>query len=329
MAGTLTEFPVDPATVNRMEPTSVITQSFDPGPNGTKPTTINAQPNTFPPGINTSTIPQAATTMTSTTYRSDPNSAPVNVHVLQGMNPGVAGQFAQGVAQSSGGQMQGTRLQSPQGQTYEGYSVRSATILVYILVNAMAGNTIIIYTPQPSGFEATQRLAGSVGNGRGITDYPGIVDTFGTLPAYAPQGYGMTNMANFTGTELTSSLNQAQTGLDPQVAQALGQILQAVRMLIPERGTMAQYRNAQGREKGVLIGNYGSLRKASVAYRLLSWSVGIAMKSNKAAGFEALMFSDKDSKVMVFQKGPYIGLTMTHSSASEAELVDLARSLQF
>ena len=329
VAGTLTEFPVDPATTGRLEPTNVVTQTFEPGGGGTSSSTVTAPPETFPPGINTSIIPQSATTMTSTTYRGASSSAPVNVHVLQGMNPGMAGQLAQGVSQSSGGQLQGTRLQSPQGQMYEGYSVRSATILVYILVNAFAGNTIIIYTPQPAGFEATQRLAGSVGNGRGIADYPGIMDTFGALPAAPPPGYNLSNLNNFTGNELTTSLNQAQSGLDPQLAQALAQILQAVRMLIPERGTMAQYRGPQNQEKNVLIGNYGSARKAAMAYRLLSWSFGLAMKSSRAAGFDALTYSDSSGKVMVFQKGPYIGLSMTPGNSSDAELADLARSLQF
>jgi hypothetical protein len=325
MAGTLTEFPVDPAATNRMEPTSVISQSFGSGGSSS----VAAQPNTLPPGLNTSSIPQSATTMTSTTYRSGASSAPVNVHVLQSSNPNVAGQWAQGVAQSSGGQLQGTRVQSPQGQTYEGWSVRSATILVYILVNPYAGNIIILYTPQPAGFEATHRLAGSVGNGRGIRDYPQVVDTFGALPAYPPPGYGMTNMTSFTGGELTSSLNQAQSGMDPQLVKALGQILQMIRMLIPDHGTMAQYRNAQGQEKGVLIGNYGSARKASIAYRLLSWTFGLAMKNTRAAGFDALMFSDSGGKAMIFQKGPYIGLTVVPAVAPESDLADFARSVQF
>lgn len=329
MAGTLTEFPVDPAATNRMEPTNVITQSFEPAANGSKPTEVVAPANSFPPGINTSTIPQVATNMTSTTYRSDPTSAPTNIHVLQGAAPGAASQFAQGVAQSSGGQVQSTRVQSPLGQTYDGYSVRSPTILVFILTNRNTGNIIVLYTPQASGFEATQRLAGSVGNGRGIRDYPKIVDTFGALPATPPPGYSMTNMLNFTGNELTASLNQAQSGLDPQVAKALGQILQAIRLLIPERGTMTQYRNSQRQEKGVLIANYGSRRKASAAYRLLRWTFGLTMKSTKTAGFEALQYGDSNTKVMVFQKGPYIGLSMTPGSSSDEELAALARSLQF
>lgn len=329
MAGTLTEFPVDPATTGRLEPTGVITQSFEPGANVGRTPSVAAQPETFPPGISPSSIPQSATTITTATYQGTSGTAPVNIHVLQPANAGVAGQFAQGVAQSSGGKLQGTRLQSPQGQTYEGWSVRTATILVYILTNMSAGNVIIIYTPQPSGFDATQRLASSVGNGRGLRDYPQTMDTFGTLPVAPPPGYGMSNMANFTGTGLTSSLNQSLSGADPQVMKALEQVLQAVRLLIPERGTMAQYRNPQGQEKGVLVGNYGSARKAFMAYRMFSWTFGLTMKNTKAAGFDALQFGDTTGKIMVFQKGPYIGLSMVPATVPEVELSDLARSLQF
>lgn len=325
VAGTLTEFPVDPASTNRLQPTSITTQTFTPG----SPSTVTVKPETLPPGIPTNTIPQVATSMTSTTYRSDPASTPVNVHVLQATNPNIGGQLAQGVAQSSGGQLQGTRVQSPTGQTYDGWSVRSATILVYVLVNPNAGNVIILYTPQPAGFEATQRLAGSVGNGRGIYDYPQVTSTFGALPASPPPGYGLTTVTNFSGDELTSSLNQFQSGTDPKVLEALQQVLQLVRMLIPDRGTVAEYRNAQNQQKGVLIGNYGSPRKASTAFRMLSWTFGLAMKSTKAPGFDALIFSDSSGRGMIFQKGPYIGLTMTPANAGENELTDLTRSVQF
>ena len=329
MAGTLTEFPVDPSATNRMEPASVVSQSFEPGGKGSAPTTVSVPAETFPPGLNTGAIPQMATTMTSCVYRGDPNSAPVNVHVLQTPNPGVASQFAQSIAQGTGSQLQGARVQSPAGMTYEGYSVRTPAILVFILVNPAAGNIIIFYTPRPEGFDATQRLAGSVGNGRGLTDYPQVVDTFGALPASAPPGYSMTRMQGFTGAEIISALNQTQSNMDPRLAQTLSQIIQAVRMLIPDRGTVARYENSQGREKGVLIGSYGTSRKASAAYRILSWTLGFAMKRTKAAGFDALMHSDSDSKVMIFQKGPYIGLAVVPASATESELAELARSLQF
>ena len=135
-------------------------------------------------------------------------------------------------------------------------------------------------------------------------------------------------MQGFTGAEIISALNQTQSKMDPQLAKTLSQILQAVRMLIPERGTVARYENPQGREKGVLIGSYGTPRKASAAFRIFSWTLGLAMKRTKAAGFDALTYADSDSKVMIFQKGPYVGLAMVPASARD-ELAELARSLQF
>jgi hypothetical protein len=331
MAGTLTEFPVDPAPNRPMQPTGVVSQSFEPsGQPSAAAKGIQASSETFPPGLNTGVIPQVASAMTSCTYRIDPNSPPVHVHVLQaGTNIAVAGQFAQGVAQSTGGTLQNARVQSPQGLTYEGYGVRSATILVYILFNRNAGNIIILYTPQPQGFEAVQRLAGSVGNGRGLLDYPQIVDTYTALPAVPPPGYRMTGIRGFTGGELRSAMGQAQAEMGKDVVAALAQILEAVRLLIPERGTLALYEDSRRQEKGVLIGSYGSSGKASVAWRVFFWTFGWGMKKNNSLGFDALIAADQEARIMLFQKGPYIGMAKVPGSSSEQELLSLATSLQF
>src|SRR6202171_1799911 len=66
MAGTLTEFPVDPAPNRPMQPTGVVSQSFEPaGQPGAAAKGIQAPSETFPPGLNTGTIPQVASAMTS------------------------------------------------------------------------------------------------------------------------------------------------------------------------------------------------------------------------------------------------------------------------
>ena len=328
MAGTLTEFPVDPQAKDPLQPTNVVSQNFGSG-GASGGQTIQTPAETLPPGLNSNTIPQVASGMTSTTYRGpDPSSAPVNVHVLGGANVAQGSSIAQGIAQSAGGSLQGVRVQSPQGQTYDGYSVQTTTIMVYVLINRPARIIIILYTPQAQGFPAIKRLASSVGNGRGLREYPQLVDTYGALPENPPPGYVITSLRTFSGSELRTTLMQGEAQIGKEAAAALGRILEVVRLLIPERGTMALYGNARREEKGVLVGSYGTGRKAAVAWRALAWTVGWGMKKSNTAGMEGLIMEDKTARIMIFHKGPFLAMAKVPGTASEQELLDLARTVQ-
>lgn len=329
MAGTLTEFPVDTAAGTPLQPTDVVTQDFlSEKQAGSTAPVVQAPPESFPPGLTVDAIPRVARSMTTATYQSDPPSAPVYVQVMQaGPQIAAAEAFAQSVAQNSGGALQGVRVQSPQGQRYDGYSVRSATILVYFLANRNSGNIIILYAPTPEAFPSVQRLVRNVGNGRGLRDYPQLDDTYAALPGAPPPGYVLAGVHGFTGAQLLAAIGQAQAA-DARGNAAFGRILDAVRVLIPIRGTLAGYRDTQGREKNVLIGGYGSPRKARSAWRVIQWTFGLAMQKNNGAGFEALSSTDHDAQVMLFRKGSYIGLARVPAGAGARELADLARSIQ-
>ncbi|MBI5685814.1 MAG: hypothetical protein HZC54_12130 [Verrucomicrobia bacterium] len=333
MAGTLAEFPVDPSPTQPLQPTEVVSQSFQPTGYGTTASQkVQAPAESLPPGLNTSSIPTVASAMTSSTYRSgdDPQSPPVYVHVMQtGQNPALAGQFAQGIAQNSGATLQGARVQSPQGQVYQGYTVRTVTILVYILMNPNAGTLIILYAPRPESFAATQRLAGSVGNGRGLRDYPQIADPYASLPAAPPPGYQLANMRGFTGGQINAALARMEQQIGRDATSQLNQALNTVRVFIPDHGMFATYRDPRGQEKGVLIGGYGSHFRARAAWRFLFWTFGWVMQRNDTLGFEALTITDSGSRIMIFQKGPYIGLAAVPGACGERELFDLTRSVQF
>ena len=332
LAGTLTEFPVDSAPTQPLQPTEVVSQSFESAsPGGTAAQTIQASAESFPPGLNTGMIPQVASALTSATYRGeDPQAPPVYVQVLESSQSAtLAGQFAQSVAQSSGGSLQGASVQNPQGQIYQGYTVRSATILVYFFVNPYARNVIILYAPQPQAFAATTRLAGSVGNGRGLRDYPQVADTYGALPGAPPPGYQLASVRGFTRGQLNAALSRLENGAGRNTSAQLNQALNAIRVLIPERGTLATYRNGRGDEKGVLIGAYGSHFRARMAWRTLYWTFGWAMHRNNSLGYDALTITNSDARILIFQKGPYIGLTKVPSASDERELFDLTTSVQF
>jgi hypothetical protein len=328
VAGTLTEFPIDPEANKPLEPTSITSQTFEPGTTTTQ--TVQAPAETIPPGLSTSTIPQVATAMTTCTYRSpETNTAPVHVHVLQaGTNVSRAPQIAQAIAQSSGGTASGVQLKSAKGQTYDGYSVRSTQMLIYVLVNRLTASIIILYSPDPRGFPAVQRLASSVGNGQGLREFPKVADTYAALPASVPAGMRLKELRGFTGGELRGVLAQTEAQLGKEAAAAMNQVLESIRLLIPERGTSALYTDARGQERGVLIGNYGSGRRAAVAWRMLNWTIGWGMKRRSDVPFPAMTMGDSNARVMLFHKGPYLGLVQVPGQASEQELIALASSVQ-
>ncbi|HJT80270.1 MAG TPA: zinc ribbon domain-containing protein [Chthoniobacterales bacterium] len=330
VAGTMTEFPVDPEPKNPMQPTSVVSQTFNnPGLTTGSTPSLQAPKETLPPGLSGGNIAQVAQGMTSTTYR-DPSSAgaPVNVHVLGGANVNQAGSIAQGIAQSTGGTLQGVRVQSPRGQTYDGYSMQTATVMVYVLVNRPASTIIIMYTPQPDGFVAIRRLASSVGNGQGLAAYPQLINTYGALPASPPPGYVVTTVRTFTGGELRAALTQNEAELGKEATQALQKAFEAFQMFIPEEGTMAVYNNSFRQEKGVLVGRYSNARKAAVCWRVLAWTVGWTMKKTTVSGMDGLTFKDSNTGVIILRKGPFLAMAMVPGNAAETELLDLAGGIQ-
>ena len=338
MAGTLVEFPVDTSTTDKFGPTNVMSQTFTPaaGSQGGSPPTVQAPANMFPPGLQTATLPQVAGAMTSATYQGASGTAPVHVHVLQaGSNTVYVGQFAKGISDGSGGSMNGVRMQGTQGQIYDGYVVRSPAILVYVLANAAAGNIIVLYAPEPESFVAVERLAGGVGNGQGLLDYPQVAGTFLALPAAPPPGYSLAQVRGFTEGEIqsvigqTKSQVQTQGGGDAELENMLNEVVQTVGVLIPKQGTIASYEDGRGGEKVVMIGDYGSGGGCGAAWRTLSWTLGWGMKKDSSRGFDVLVMTEGTVCWGIFRKGPYIGLVTVPSSGGEAELLDLAASLQF
>ena len=99
-------------------------------------------------------------------------------------------------------------------------------------------------------------------------------------------------------------------------------------VLIPEFAAVATYRNAAGEEKNVMIGDFGSSRKAGTAWSILSWSMGWHLKKADIPGYQTMGLFEQGERFIIVRKGPYLGIVNVPSGSSQQELEDLVRSLQ-
>jgi hypothetical protein len=188
-AGTLTEFPVDTDANAPMTPESVIAEDLQNAP---KDSSDNQTAKRLPPGVNRENLKQrGGTTLTTTVYRRRPKaeqpatiSTPVGeiyICVLR-ITPGQADAIAIEIVKATSGNRSGTRIQSPRGRIYVGSKIQTPQTLIYVLEKQGADTLILIYSPTPAMNDAAIRLAGNVGNGEGLNDYPETQNALWTLP---------------------------------------------------------------------------------------------------------------------------------------------------
>lgn len=338
-AGTLTEFPVDSTSSTPAAPTSVQTETLGETAKSATPSkseTASSQPK-LPPGIDRTGLSKGATTMTSTTYKPAPKSQDattatpstkdeVYICVLT-MMPGQTG-FADGLAatvkQSTGGQQNGIRVQSPKGPTYTGSSIRSSQGVVYILNKQGGDILILIYAPDPSMYAVAERLAQNVGNGEGLNDYPEVKNAYWTLPATPPTGLTLREVTTQTRQQIESSI--AGSGASGDETE---RILSQMRSFIPERLTGVRYADARGQEWVALEFEYASTFQAWRTWLLARGVLGMSgSQSVTVREVDGLYVEDDGKRILIFQKGPYLVILSSPSNASAGSLVALGDLFQ-
>ena len=330
MAGALTEFPVDTNTDQPARPTSVVQQSFQ---NGSSTSSQEIPEDWLPPGMPQEQLARQAASVTSATYRVFPEQPAVNVHVLENA-PGRSspGRRITGAIESatSGSRTTGIQVQSPEGELYEGWRVRSNQIEVFILESVRKPFVIVIYAPEPSVHPIAERLATNISNGQGLTDYPEFNNSLSVLPAYLPAGMKLEEMAAYSPADLGLSAGQLSAQLGGAENSETRQLVSQFERFIPQRIVTARYRDASRQSWEVLIGDYESTMKAIgiwFALRLL----GVAgMNSVDAAGGSGLwMDLDDEGRILIFRAGSAIVAMKGPSAAPLEALTGLANGLQF
>ena len=321
-AGTMTEFPVDNDPNAPAKPTSVQTESLS----GTTTKSDSSSAAKLPPGVDRSKLSKGATTMTSSTYKPQPqapkesstsDSTKDNVYicVLTAIpnQPNFGDGLATSVVQATNGTKTGVKVQSPKGATYIGSKVRSPQANVYVLTKQGADVVILIYGPDPSTLAVVDRLAQNVGNGEGLIDYPEVKQSLWTLPAKTPSDLTLQEINTLTGAQIGSG----------------GDLPSGMRPFIPDRLTGARYTDA-GRQEWVALNlEYGSTFQAWRTWLLARSAVGLdGAQTATVRDVDALYLNQEGKRILVFQKGPYLIFLSGPSSATVDRLAALGNQIQ-
>ena len=336
-AGTLTEFPVDTDTTAPLTPESVIADDLQNTPKSGSTTTAsdNQTAKRLPPGVNRENLKRrGATTLTTTVYRRRPKTEqPTNTTMPAGeiyicvlrITPGQADVIAVDIVKAISGNRSGTRLQSPRGGTYIGSKIQTPQTLVYVLEKQGADVLILIYTPTSAMHNETIRLAGNVGNGGGLNDYPETQNALWTLPQQKPSDLVLVDFKTVTRAEMglaQSDLNSA--GNDKETKK----LVEYFSQFIPERATHARYQDAARRDWEVMIYDYDSTRRAWNTWIFLSWTVGLNGQSVSLKHGGGIYADTGDGRALIFQKGPYLIFVLAPAATATDKLVSLGDGFQ-
>ena len=332
-AGTLTEFPVDNDPNAPARPTSVQTETLS----GAGAKTAGSSPTKLPPGVDRTGLSKGATTMTSATYIPRPKGATttsstpttggeIYICVLVAMpnQPNFGEGLATSVVRATNGQKTGVRVQSPKGGVYAGSRVRSAQSTVYVLTKQGGDVVILIYSPDPSTQQVADRLAQNVGNGEGLNDYPEVKNSFWTLPASTPSDLTLREINTLNGEQIESAIATSGGGSDDTQ-----RILSQMRPFIPARLTGARYTDKGQQDWVTLEFEYDSTFQAWRTWLLARSALGLGgAQSTTVRDVNGVYLDQQGSRILVFQKGPYLIFLSGPSAATLERLVALGNQFQ-
>ncbi|HEX6729705.1 MAG TPA: hypothetical protein VF074_06830 [Pyrinomonadaceae bacterium] len=328
-ASTMTEFPVDNDTNEPATPTSVETEALG-GTTTAKSDT--ASQTKLPPGVTRSGLAMGATSMTSATYRpkqkapttnSTSDSIYICVLTLMPHQQSFGDSLATSISREIGGQKTGVHVQSDTGFVYTGTKIRSNQENVYVLNKQGADILILIYSADPANQAIVDRLAQNVGNGQGLMDYPEVKNSLWTLPPSTPSGLTLVEISTMSRGQIEASL--AGGTADDDMQKILGQM----RTFIPARLTGAKYTDANRKEWVTMSFEYESTFQAWRTWLLARGALGLGgAQSTTVRDVDGLFLTQDGTRILVFQKGPYLIVLTGPDSASSDRLVGLGNLFQ-
>lgn len=328
-AGTMTEFPVDNDADAPATPTSVETEALG-GTTTAKSDT--ASQTKLPPGVTRTGLAKGATSMTSSTYQPKKKSSDAtpstteNVYIcvltLMPNQQTFGDGLATTIVRETGGQKTGVRVQSNTGFTYVGTKIRSPEGNVYVLNKEGADILILIYSTDPNT-TVIDRLAQNMGNGQGLIDYPEVKESLWTLPPSTPTGLTLVEINTLSGAQIENSIAGGSSGDDAQ------KILSQMRPFIPTRLTGAKYLDTNRKEWVTLTFEYDSTFQAWRNWLLARGALGLGgATTTTVREVDGVYLNQDGTRLLVFQKGPYIIVLTGPDSASSDRLVGLGNLFQ-
>jgi hypothetical protein len=325
VTGTLTEFPIDTASLNPTHPSNVTTQPLDPNHPPTLPQ------NSLPPGITPRVLTNHGTSITSAQYKSKPQDSPVNVHVID-VNESSADaartMTATITSNSPGAITTGVSMLGTTGEKYSGFKIKSPQSQTYVFGKENAPVVIMIYAPDAGTIDASDRLAKSIGNGGGLNADPGVSDVMSVLPYSLPPGVELVEMRTYNVADLISP-QQLMEAFGQQGGDASGYASQVQRFL-PDRLVAGRYRDTAGKEFNLLVGDYGSTISAYKTWLFLRATAGLAnMTSMDVHGTNGLTVAQDGQRYVLFQSGVHLAVLAGPDEQSGGRVIQLADALQF
>lgn len=326
MAGTMKEFPVDSAPSSPAKPDAVVAETY--WADGAKP---KVPEKWLPKGVDRSTLPKRAKSLTAATYRKKKGDEPVVVSVLEPKEGSdLSGSLTDEVTRS-GGTKTGIEVQSPTGTTYTGVRIEQPTTQIYILTRSDTGTVIIVFAPDPSVFGTADRLAQNLGNGLGLAepDTEENPNPLFLLPTTLPAGLTLTDLQSLTAEEVLAQQEwreaEAEASSDAQARKALA----AIRQLLPERWTIAEYADASRKTWRAGVLDYADVRRTwFFMYFLKSLLTAAEMRTVTVRGVEGWLVKEGSATSLVFQKGPYIAIVDAPDGTPAEQLIAFGDAIQ-
>ena len=324
VAGVIKEFPVDTgATVAK--PSIVVTQDLR-----AKAAAHPAIPNSLPRSVTPALLAKAGTKMTSARYQESPTGPAVNVSVIEkDPQPAIgAREIANQIAEGGGSSVRESEVavQSPAGSTYKGWKLISPTGETYVLDKQNAPVLIVIYSPDTAGNQIADRLAGNVGNGQGLLDYPDSRDAIMAVPPNPP-GFELQDISTYNTADLLGPGLQA--GLSQDMGTDVNQLSGTIQKVVPQRLTAATYLDSAKGSWNVVVGNYGRQGPALLAwYAIRAALAGSGTKVNPGAQ-GSLLLNTGDGTFAVAHQGGKIAVIKGKAGSPPASLAALLQSLRF
>ena len=328
-AGTMTEFPIDNDSDAPATPTSVETEALG-GTTTAKSDT--ASQTKLPPGVTRTGLAKGATSMTSSTYQPKKKSSGAtpstteNVYIcvltLMPNQQTFGDGLATTIVRETRGEKTGVKVQSNTGFTYVGTRIRSPGGNVYVLNKEGTDILILIYSADPNT-AVIDRLAQNVGNGQGLIDYPEVKESLWTLPPTIPSGLTLVEINTLSGAQIENSLAGGQNNDDAQ------KILAQMRPFIPNRLTGAKYLDTNRKEWVTLTFEYDSTFQAWRNWLLARGALGLGgATTTTVREVDGVYLNQDGTRLLVFQKGPYIIVLTGPDSAGSDRLVGLGNLFQ-
>ena len=331
-AGTMTEFPVDNDADAPATPTSVETEALG---GATVARSDSASQTKLPPGVTRSSLAKGATSMTSSTYQPKKNaetstaitSATENVYIsvltLMPNQQKFGDSLATTIVKETGGEKTGVKVESNTGFVYVGSKIRSPEGNVYVL-NKQGTDTLILIYSTDQNPAVIDRLAQNVGNGQGLFDYPEVKDSLWTLPPSIPQGLTLVEINTISGTEIERQIARSTSGGDD-----VQKVLSEFRSFIPDKLTGSRYVDDGKREWVSLNFEYGSSFSAWKTWLLARSALGLGgAESVTVRDVNGLYMDQGGTRVLIFQKGPYLIFLSGPAGSPIDRLVALGNQIQ-